>query len=230
MEPNFWQNKWQSNKVGFNQSKPNTLLMKHFSALQLPPNSCVFVPLCGKSIDMVWLADQGCDVVGVELVELAVEQFFEEHQIQPTIVEHPTTPNLKYYQGHLDSQTITLWVGDIFELTAQDLGSVDAIYDRAALVALPDDGTEDSLRVRYSQQLIKLAPKAQQLLLSFGLSGVDEAEYAKYSGPPFIIPSQQIYGYYQQAYDLTLVEAYETQQVNSEGNPFLNLAWQLVPH
>ena len=115
-------------------------------------------------------------------------------------------------------------------MTAQDLGSVDAIYDRAALVALTDDGYEDSLRVRYTQQLIKLAPKAQQLLLSFGLSGVDEAEYAKYSGPPFLIPSQQIYGYYQQAYDITLVEAYETQQVNSEGNPFLNLAWQLVPH
>lgn len=229
MEPNFWQNKWQSNKVGFNQSKPNTLLMKHFSVLQLPKNSCIFVPLCGKSIDMIWLADQGYDVVGVELVELAVEQFFAENQIQPIVVKHPTTAGLKYYQGRFNSQTITLWVGDIFKLTAQDLDSVDAIYDRAALVALPDDGTNDSLRVRYAQHLIKLAPKAQQLLLSFGLSGVDEAEYASYSGPPFLIPTQKIHDYYQHAYQLDLLEAYETQKVNSEGNPFLNLAWHLVP-
>lgn len=229
MNPNFWQNAWQNNKVGFNQSKTNQLLMKHLPALNLQPGNRILVPLCGKSIDMVWLACQNYNVVGVELVELAVKQFFAENKMKPILAQHPTNPNLKYYQGSFGPQTITLWVGDIFELTADDIGPIDAIYDRAALVALPDEDHHDSLRIRYTQQLMKLAPNAQQLLLNFGLSGVDESQYANYSGPPFLIPIQKIYDYYQQAYDISLLESYETQRVNSEGHPWLNYAWQLSP-
>lgn len=229
MTPEFWQKKWQSNQLGFNQNKPNPMLIEYLHTLNLAQGSRIFVPLCGKSIDMAWLTSQGCDVVGVELVEEAVKQFFAEHKIQPSVVEHPTCNELKYYQGRMYDQTVTLWVGDIFLLDQKDIGAVDAIYDRAALVALPDDGSEDSLRVRYAHQLIKLAPHAQQLLLSFGLSGVDENEYAKYSGPPFLIPNQKIYDYYQHSYHITLLEMYETQKVNAEGKPFLNLAWHLIP-
>lgn len=229
MTPEFWQKKWQSNQLGFNQNKPNPMLIEYLPTLNLAQGSRIFVPLCGKSIDMLWLAEQQFEVVGVELVETAVAEFFTENNISASVHPHESEPNLKYYQGRYNNSDIIIWVGDIFLLNQQDIGAVDAIYDRAALVALPDDGTNDSLRVRYAQQLIKLAPKAQQLLLSFGLSGVDETEYANYSGPPFLIPTQRIHDYYQHAYQLVLLESYETQKVNNEGKPFLNLAWHLIP-
>lgn len=244
MTPEFWQQKWQNNKIGFNQSKPNPLLINHLPALNLREGSSVLVPLCGKSIDMLWLASQRFEVKGIELIETAVQEFFQENEIRFTITQHPKNSEIKIYEGLYPlngihstegaSSRITIWVADIFQLTAEDIGLVDAIYDRAALVALPDEeansDTDAPLRVRYTQQLHKLAPNAEQLLLSFGLSGVDDSEYAKYSGPPFLIPNAKIYDYYQQAYQITLLESYETQRVNSEGHPWLNLAWQLTPH
>lgn len=241
MTPEFWQEKWQKNKIGFNQAKPNPLLIKHLPALNLREGSSILVPLCGKSIDMVWLASQRFEVKGIELIETAVQEFYQENEIPFSITQHPKNPEIKIYEGAYPlngikstegpSSSITIWVADIFQLTAEDIGLVDAIYDRAALVALPDEDAESdaSLRVRYTQQLNKLAPNAEQLLLSFGLSGVDESEYAKYSGPPFLIPNAKIYDYYQQAYQITLLESYETQRVNSEGHPWLNLAWKLTP-
>ena len=78
MNPEFWQNRWQEKRIGFNQTEVNPLLIKYWSDLNLPAGSRIFVPLCGKSIDMVWLAAQGYDVVGVELVESAVKEFFND--------------------------------------------------------------------------------------------------------------------------------------------------------
>lgn len=243
MTPEFWQEKWQTHKIGFNQSKPNPLLIKYLPILNLKEGSSILVPLCGKSIDMLWLASQRFEVKGIELVETAVQEFFQENEIRFSITQHPKNPEIKIYEGLYSlngihstegpSSRITIWVADIFQLTAEDIGPVDAIYDRAALVALPEGNSEEdadtSLRVRYTQQLIKLAPNAEQLLLSFGLSGVADSEYAKYSGPPFMIANAKIYDYYQQAYQITLLESYETQRVNAEGHPWLNIVWQLTP-
>ena len=86
MNPKFWQTRWQEGRIGFNQSEVNPFLIKHFSALKLPVGNRVLVPLCGKSIDMLWLSAQGYDVVGVELVETAVQAFFAEQNMYPPYI------------------------------------------------------------------------------------------------------------------------------------------------
>ncbi|WP_350562721.1 thiopurine S-methyltransferase [Psychrobacter sp. CAL346-MNA-CIBAN-0220] len=212
MSPEFWQQRWQDNRIGFNQSEVNPLLTTYFTALNLSANSRVFVPLCGKSIDMVWLVSQGYDVVGVELAESAVQAFFSEHDISPTITqstatEHTDNPAVKCYQGLLLGQIIQLWVADIFALTADDIGQVDAVYDRAALIALPAD-----MRLRYSEQVRQLSNNVNgdvssdvngntpQLLLTLNY------DQSKRNGPPFSISSGQVQQYYSNHYQITELE------------------------
>jgi len=203
MNPEFWQKRWQEGRIGFNQSTVNPLLIEYFNRLNLTAGSRVFVPLCGKSIDMVWLATQDYDVVGVELVETAVQEFFAEQNIEPTVYQQADNPMIKYYQGQLSGQVITLWVADIFALTAKDIGSIDAVYDKAALIALPDD-----MRVRYSEQVRKLSSDTSkvnganneitpQLLLTL------HYDQRKKNGPPFSIDDEQIQQYYGQHYQIS---------------------------
>lgn len=197
MNPEFWQARWQEKRIGFNQSEVNPLLTKYFSHLNVPTGGRVFVPLCGKSIDMAWLAAQGYDVVGVELVETAVQEFFAEQNIIPTVHQHADNPAIKYYQGQLTGRTITLWVADIFALTAEDIGFVDAVYDKAALIALPTN-----MRVKYSEHVHKLGVNvsnkiAPQLLLTLNY------DQSKKNGPPFSISSEQIQQYYGEHYHIS---------------------------
>lgn len=203
MNPEFWQARWQDKRIGFNQPTVNPLLIKYFLSLDLPAGSRVFTPLCGKSIDMVWLVEQGYDVVGVELVESAVQEFFVEQNITPTIIEHADNPNIRCYQGQLLgkgssqtlSQNIALWVADIFALTATDIGHIDAVYDRAALIALPTD-----MRPKYSEQVRQLSGNTPQLLLTLNY---DQNEWA---GPPFSISNEQVQQYYSDHYQITELE------------------------
>lgn len=202
MNPEFWQERWQDKRIGFNQSEVHPLLIKYFSTLNLPADSQVLVPLCGKSIDMVWLANQGYDVVGIELVESAVQEFFVEQDIQPTIVVLADNSAIKCYKGSLSGQTIALWVGDIFAITPDNIGRVDAVYDRAALIALPAE-----MRSRYSEQVRQLSSnlssvshKAPQLLLTLNY---DQSER---DGPPFSISSEQVAQYYGSHYQMTELE------------------------
>ncbi|MGM8899410.1 MULTISPECIES: thiopurine S-methyltransferase [unclassified Psychrobacter] len=195
MNSEFWQSRWQEGRIGFHQSEVNPLLIKYFNHLNLPAGSRVLVPLCGKSIDMVWLAEHGHDVVGVELVETAIQEFFAEQNIFPTVHQHADNPAIKYYQGQLAEQTITLWVADIFALAADDIGDIDAVYDRAALIALPAD-----TRPKYSDQIQQLSHHASQLLLTLNY---DQNEWA---GPPFSISHDQIQQYYSDHYQIAELE------------------------
>jgi len=192
MNPEFWQKRWQEGRIGFNQSAVNPLLIEYFNRLNLTAGSRVFVPLCGKSIDMVWLATQGYDVVGVELVETAVQGFFAEQNIEPTVYQQADNPAIRYYQGQLSGQTITLWVADIFALTAKDIGIINAVYDKAALIALPAD-----MRVQYSEQIRKISGKASQLLITLNY------DQSKKNGPPFSINSEHLQQYYGDHYQIT---------------------------
>lgn len=200
MNPEFWQERWQEGRIGFNQPKVNPLLIKYFSNLELSVGSCVFVPLCGKSIDMRWLAEQGYHIVGAELVESAVQKFFSEQQITPTIYEHANNPNIKCYVGRLldqaSSYSLSLWVGDIFSLSADDIGQIDAVYDRAALIAMPAD-----MRPKYSEQVRQLSNNAAQLLLTLNYNQND------WAGPPFSISSEQVQQYYHSYYQINELEA-----------------------
>lgn len=199
MNAEFWQARWQEGSIGFNQPKVNPLLIHYFAALNLPVGNCIFAPLCGKSIDMLWLAEQGYHVVGAELVESAVQDFFSEQHITPTIYEHTNNSAIKCYVGqlsdHPSAYSISLWVGDIFALSADDIGQIDAVYDRAALIAMPAD-----MRLKYSEQVIKLSGNAPQLLLTLNY---DQNEWV---GPPFSISHEQIQQYYSECYQVTELE------------------------
>ena len=192
MNAEFWHSRWQEKRIGFNQSTVNPLLMRYFKQLNLPAGSRVFVPLCGKSIDMAWLAAQGYDVVGVEFVETAVQEFFTEQNISPTVHQHADNSAIKYYQGQLSGQTITLWVADIFALSSEDIGSVNAVYDKAALIALPAD-----MRVQYSAQMYQLSANAPQFIITLTY------DQSKKAGPPFSISSEQIQQYYGDNYHIS---------------------------
>ncbi|MEN6671279.1 thiopurine S-methyltransferase [Psychrobacter sp. B38] len=194
MNPEFWQNRWQENRIGFNQSDVNPLLIKYWSSLNVPTGSRVFVPLCGKSIDMVWLATQGYDVVGVELVESAAQAFFAEQNIVPTVCQHSEHLAIKCYQGKLEDngRTITLWVADIFALTAEDIGNVSAVYDKAALIALPAN-----MRPDYSEQIRKMSGNAPQFIITLNY------DQNKKNGPPFSVSGEQVQQYYGSHYQVT---------------------------
>ena len=195
MNPEFWQTRWQEKRIGFNQSDVNPLLIKYFSELNLPVGSRIFVPLCGKSIDMVWLAHQGFDVVGIELVESAAQEFFIEQATSYTVIEHSKQTDIKCYQGEIAGRTIDLWVADIFTLSADDIGHVDAVYDRAALIAMPAE-----LRPQYSEKIRTLSCNASQLLLTLNY---DQNERA---GPPFSISQEQVQQYYGNDYQMNKLE------------------------
>ena len=191
MNPEFWQHRWQEKRIGFNQSEVNPLLIRYWSTLNLPADSRIFVPLCGKSIDMVWLATQGYDVVGVELVESAVQAFFNEQNIEPTIFQHAENPAIICYQGKLLGQKVELWVADTFALTAEDIGKIDAVYDKAALIALPAD-----MRFDYSEQIRKMSGNAPQFLITL------DYDQNKKNGPPFSVTGGQVQQYYSSNYHI----------------------------
>ena len=199
MNSKFWQQRWQEGRIGFHKSDVNPELIKHFSTLALPIGSRVLVPLCGKSVDMVWLAHAGYDVVGIELVESAVQAFFIEQNITPTITEFTSAADgstLKRYQGQLAGQTISLWVADIFVLSPTAIGGIAAVYDRAALIALPAD-----VRPDYSKQIYKLSNNAPQLLITLNY------DQSKKDGPPFSISLEQLKQYYDANYEIIELES-----------------------
>ncbi len=174
MEPNFWHERWQQNQLGFHESEANSLLVAHFDALSLAPNSRVFVPLCGKTRDIAWLLSKGHRVVGIELSQLAIEQLFTDLGVKPTI---ETRGSLI----HFGAENLDIFVGDIFDLSSNGIGPVDAIYDRAALVALPTD-----LRDRYAAHVRDITNGAPQLLVCF------DYDQTELQPPPFSIPALEV--------------------------------------
>lgn len=189
MEPDFWHQKWQIKEIGFHQPKANPLLVKHFKALSLEKGARIFLPLCGKTLDIAWLLLNGYQVAGVELSEIAIEELFLELGIKPNITN---IGKLKRYSG----KNIAIFVGDFFELSTATLGPVDAIYDRAALVALPE-----SMRQQYTRHLIRITDKAPQLVICL------EYRQELIAGPPFSIDTLEINRHYNTTYTLSCIES-----------------------
>lgn len=149
----YWLERWQAREIEFNQAEPNVRLVKFYSKLQLHKNASVLVPLCGKSIDMLWLAKQGVNVIGIELSDIACKQFFAEQELTPLVYKQNGFTVYQY-------STISIWCGDFFKLPVDKLPKIDAIYDRAALVALPAD-----IRRDYVKQLARCVPEDSRVLL-----------------------------------------------------------------
>lgn len=184
MDSEFWHQRWQNNQIGFHNAEANPLLLTYFHELAMARDSRVFVPLCGKTRDIGWLLSQGYRVAGAELSELAIEQLFAELGVQPEITD---AGEVKRYSA----PDLDVYVGDIFKLTANTLGTVDAVFDRAALVALPED-----MRDRYARHLTEITSNVPQLLLTF------EYDQTQMPGPPFSVCDQEVRRHYEDVYTL----------------------------
>ena len=189
MDASFWLQRWNNNDIGFHRSDANPVLDTYFKELSLTKSSRVFVPLCGKTLDIAWLLSNGYRVAGVELVEMAIEQLFTELRVEPKISE---TGEVKHYSA----KNIDIFVGNIFDVSSKMLGRVDAVYDRAALVALPED-----MRNRYTTHLMEITDKAPQLLVSY------EYDQNVMAGPPFSVSNEEVNQHYRDRYDLTLIKS-----------------------
>lgn len=189
MNPDFWHQRWNDGRIGFHQSAPTPLLVKHWSALGIAPEAKVFVPLCGKSLDMAWLAAQGHRVLGVELSQLAVEQFFDEYGLVPEL-------EASRYGTHYRAEGIELICGDAFALDAAVLADCTAVVDRAALIALPPE-----LRQRYAGELYARLPSG-----CTGLLVTLEYPQHEKEGPPFAVPSDEVQALFEAAWTITQLE------------------------
>lgn len=175
MEAQFWLERWREGRTHFHQERVTPLLQKYWPQLALPAGSTVLVPLCGKSLDMLWLAQQGHRVLGVELSELAITQFFSQNQLMPAI--HESAQGRHYVAGNIE-----LVCGDIFLLEDATLAACAGAYDRAALIALPPD-----MRARYVAEIYgRLPPQARSLLITL------EYDQQKMDGPPFSVAEEEV--------------------------------------
>ncbi|HEY4582952.1 MAG TPA: thiopurine S-methyltransferase [Lysobacter sp.] len=174
MDPDFWHSRWQDGRIGFHQDRPTPLLVEFWPSLGVAGGR-VFVPLCGKSLDMAWLAAQGHRVLGVELSATAVRAFFDEHGLVPSI--EPNATGERYRAGVVDVVR-----GDAFALDADALADCTGVFDRGALIALPPP-----MRERYAREVYARLPTGCRGLLV-------TLEYPQHEkqGPPFSVPEAEV--------------------------------------
>lgn len=175
MQSEFWLERWERGEIGFHLDDINPYLRQYWPQMQLAVGSRVLVPLCGKSLDIMWLRDQGYRVAGVELSRLAVEAFFREAGLVPQVSSSGALQ--RYAAGDIE-----IFCGDFFALTPGDVPELAAVYDRAAPIALPP-----ALRSRYVRHLAGLMDNtARGLLISM------DYPQAQMPGPPFAVDEAEV--------------------------------------
>ncbi|MDT8904398.1 thiopurine S-methyltransferase [Pseudomonas sp. NFACC09-4] len=174
MEPEFWHKRWSTDQIGFHLPQVNPYLQGFWPLLGLERGSRVLVPLCGKTLDLVWLAHQGYPVLGVELSEKAITDFFQEHQLEPSVSEEG---DFKVFR----TGDIEIRCGDFFALKPGDVADCAALYDRAALIALPAP-----MRERYAGHLQALLPEGAGLLITL------DYNQEEMPGPPFSVGDEEV--------------------------------------
>ena len=198
MRHRFWQERWQSGQTGWHQEAVNSSLVQHWPRLGLPEGCPVFVPLCGKSRDMLWLREQGHRVIGVEFVESAVRGFYDERGVAWKAVDTPPGDLPRYSGGG-----VHIYCGDYLQLSAAHLEAAPGAYDRGALIALPPD-----MRAVYADHLQRLLPEgAGTLLLTLAY------DQNKASGPPFSVPEEELHSLYGQRCCIETLETFTTDLV-----------------
>lgn len=197
MDRAFWLERWDNQDIGFHQADFEPALDKYWRRLELHPGARVFVPLCGKSLDMVWLAKHGYAVIGAELSERAVDDFFDERDLVPEVrkVGGFTVKSSGPYE---------IWCGDFFALPRSAVANTVGVYDRAALIALPAD-----MQGRYAEKMHELVPRAPILLITVDY---DQREMA---GPPFATSKRAVRELFDERYECTEITARDV----LEGHP-----------
>jgi len=175
MDPEFWHERWSKGEIGFHQHDFNAHMQAFIERLSLKPGQHIFVPLCGKSLDLVWLLRHGYRVSGVEINRQAVQDFFAENRIEPQIREIPG--------GEVfEAESLAIYRADLFATDFPGMPTIDAVYDRAALVALPP-----GMRKAYSERMLGLiAPGVRTLLVTLDYPQLEMR------GPPFSVPLDEI--------------------------------------
>mgnify|MGYP000023117497 CR=1 FL=1 len=199
-----WLKRWDDGRIGFHRDSVHPTLMRHWPALGALPGTKVLVPMCGKSLDMRWLAEHQHPVLGIELAPLALEQFVAEGRGEVT----------RYQQagfGILRQGSIELWGGDFFHFHIDQAQEIGAFYDRAALIALPV-----ATRQRYAFHLAQLIPPAALGLL-ISLTRPDDG------GPPFGVEAEEVRRLFEPNFLVTHLG-----DAAPEANGFRESAWALV--
>ncbi len=205
MDPDFWRRRWRKNEIAFHQQDINTHLQHCWNRLELKPGERVFAPLCGKSLDLLWLAGQGHPVLGVEISRLAVESFFRENGLNPKIWQQD---RFEVWQA----DAFTLLCGDFFALIPTDLSDVASVYDRASLIALPP-----AMRQQYARHLTAiLPPSARSLLVTL------EYPQEAMQGPPFSVEEPEVQALYENAYDIERLYVHDALPENPRFHDRLN--------
>lgn len=179
MDAEFWHERWQRNQIGFHQHEINSHLQAFWGNLAAPAGSRIFVPLCGKSRDMLWLRSQNLNVTGVEISPVAVRDFFAENALEPTVTQ----------QGDFErweADGLMILLGDFFALAAADVADCAGVFDRASLIALPP-----AMRARYAQHLLAVLPRGVQTLLI-----TLEYDQQQMNGPPFSVQEAEVLALY----------------------------------
>jgi thiopurine S-methyltransferase len=192
MTPDFWTERWKKNEIGFHQKSVHELLERYWPEVGAKSGSSVLVPLAGKTLDMVWLAENGHEVFGIELSELAVSDFFKERGLKPAAVVHAS--GVLNFGG-----PYSVWCGDFFAVPARATAHIGAVYDRASLVALPP-----ALRAAYAKHLMALTPKSVKMLL-ISL----DYDAGQMNGPPFSVPPPEVIQLFQPYARVRLLEERE---------------------
>ena len=173
MDKEFWLNKWKNGETGFHQPNAHWAVQKYWKA---PTALNVLVPLCGKSRDILWLLQRGHTVIGVELSEMAILEFFVESKLRYSIDEEEKDGQKVFKASDVP---LILIKGDFFNVKLPQ--PCHALYDRASLVALPKE-----MRKKYYDKL-------QQLLVETPYSLLTTVSFddTKAGSPPFSIPIEE---------------------------------------
>jgi thiopurine S-methyltransferase len=188
MKKEFWLERWERAEIGFHQNEINPYLARYWKELSLSGGGEVFVPLCGKSLDMVWLRQQDCFVLGVELSSIAVQDFFHMQGMSPERVSG------RKFDNYI-ADGFCLACGDFFDLSKEDMAKVGAVYDRASQVALPTE-----MRERYAHHLADILPRGTQILLV-----TFDYPQAEMQGPPFAVSPSEVEVLYGKYADIRLL-------------------------
>ncbi|MGH8146993.1 MAG: thiopurine S-methyltransferase [Rhodanobacteraceae bacterium] len=181
MDTEYWLQRWREGRTGWHHEAVMPLLEKHWSALGVPRNSRVFVPLSGKSLDMLWLAQKGMRVLGVDVAPIAVESFLAENHLHARTRSAPDGTHYKITNPPAGS--IEIINGDVFTVDAAALASCRAFYDRAATIALPA-----ATRERLAREVYAKLPKGSR-----GLLIVLDYPPHEMEGPPFPVDETEVH-------------------------------------
>jgi len=170
-----WINRWETNRIGWHAEQVNRHLIIYLDRLNLSSGDSIFVPLSGKSNDMLFLLENDINVIGVELSNIAIEQFFSENNLDYSVSE---VDKFVLYEG----EKIKLYCGDFFDLKSKHLDHVRALYDRASLIAL-----SEVLRQKYVKHLSDIIELDARILLLT----LNYPQHQR-SGPPFAVSKEEV--------------------------------------